>query len=164
MRDIGGLIVVDFIDLEDEKNRKKIYDEMKKELRKDRAKMTVLPMTEFGLMQITRQRIRQSVQLSFSESCPMCGGSGLVQSRTTTVNHIERWMRRFKSEENEHRLKLRVHPIVAEYLTHGTISRLTKMQFKLFVKVKLISDQTLMPDEFRFISIKQDKDITEKYK
>lgn len=164
LRDIGGLIVVDFIDLEDEKNRKKIYDEMKKELRKDRAKMTVLPMTEFGLMQITRQRIRQSVQLSFSESCPMCGGSGLVQSRTTTVNHIERWMRRFKSEENEHRLKLRVHPIVAEYLTHGTISRLTKMQFKLFVKVKLISDQTLMPDEFRFISIKQDKDITEKYK
>lgn len=164
LRDIGGLIVVDFIDLEDEKNRKKIYDEMKKELRKDRAKMTVLPMTEFGLMQITRQRIRQSVQLSFSESCPMCGGSGLVQSRTTTVNHIERWMRRFKAEENERRLKLRVHPIVAEYLTHGTISRLTKMQFKLFVKVKLVSDQTLMPDEFRFISIKHDKDITEKYK
>jgi ribonuclease G len=164
LRDIGGLIVVDFIDLEDEKNRKKIYDEMKKELRKDRAKMTVLPMTEFGLMQITRQRIRQSVQLSFSESCPMCGGTGLVQSKTSTVNQIERWIKRFKSERHEYRLELRVNPTIAEYLTHGTISRLTKMQFKLFVKLKLVSDQTLMHDDFRFFSIRQKRDITEEYK
>jgi ribonuclease G len=98
LRDIGGLIVVDFIDLEDDKNQKKIYDEMKKELRRDRAKVTVLPMTEFGLVQITRQRIRQSVQLSFSEACPMCGGTGQVQSKTSTMNQIERWIKRFKME------------------------------------------------------------------
>jgi len=164
LRDIGGLVVVDFIDLEDEKNKKKIYDEMKKELRKDRAKVTVLPMTDFGLVQITRQRIRQSLQLSFSEGCPMCGGTGLVQSKTSTMNQIERWIKRFKTEKREYRLELRVNPVIAEYLSVGTISRLTKLQFKFFVKMKLIPDPALPADEFKFYSVKQKKEITDQYK
>ncbi|MEK6756500.1 MAG: Rne/Rng family ribonuclease [Bacteroidota bacterium] len=163
LRDIGGIIVADFIDLEDEKNKKKVYDEMKKELKKDRAKATVLPMTEFGLVQITRQRIRQTVQLSLSDACPTCGGTGLVQSKTTTINQIERWIRRFKSESREFRLELRVNPHVAAILSHGTISRLTKIMFKLFVKIKLIPDPALPMDEFRFISVRQKKDITDQY-
>lgn len=164
LRDIGGLVIVDFIDLEDEKNKKKIYDEMKKELRRDRAKVTVLPMTEFGLVQITRQRIRQSVQLSFSESCPMCGGTGLVQSKTSTMNQIERWIKRFKTEKHEYRLELRVNPVIAEYLSSGTISRLTKLQFKFFVKIKLISDPALAADEFKYFSVKQQKEVTDQYR
>jgi ribonuclease G len=164
LRDIGGLVIVDFIDLEDEKNKKKIYDEMKKELRKDRAKVTVLPMTEFGLVQITRQRIRQSVQLSFTEGCPMCGGTGLVQSKTSTMNQIERWIKRFKTEMHEFRLELKVNPLIAEYLSVGTISRLTKLQFKFFVKVKLIPDPALPAEEFKFFSVRQKKDITDQYR
>jgi len=164
LRDIGGIIVIDFIDLDDERNKKKVYDEVKKELRKDRAKVTVLPLTEFGLMQLTRQRIRQSVHLSFSEACPTCAGTGLVQSKTTTMNTIERWIRRFKSESREFRLLLRVNPSIAEYLMHGTISRLTRIMFKFFVKIKLEPDSTLQVDEFRFISLKRKKDITEEYK
>jgi len=164
LRDIGGIIVIDFIDLDDEKNRKKVYDEVKKELKRDRAKATVLPMTEFGLMQITRQRIRQNVQMSLSDACPTCGGTGLVQSKTTTLNQIERWIRRFKSESREFRLQLHVNPNTAGYLTQGTISRLTKIMFKFFVKVKVVPDQALAMDDFRFISVKQNKDITEQYK
>ncbi|HOV98621.1 MAG TPA: Rne/Rng family ribonuclease [Bacteroidota bacterium] len=164
LRDIGGLIIIDFIDLDDEKNRKKIYDEVKKELRKDRAKVTVLPLTEFGLMQITRQRIRQNVQMSFSEPCPMCGGTGIIQSKSTTMNQIERWIRRFKANAKEYRLELHVHPTLADYLTRGTLSRLIKIQVKFFVKIKLVKDNNIAPDEFRFISIKQQKDITELYK
>ena len=163
LRDIGGIIVIDFIDLEDEKNKKKIYDEMKKELRKDRAKVTVLPMTEFGLVQITRQRIRQNVQLSFTESCPTCAGTGLVQSKTTTINEIERWIRRFKSETREFRLQLKVNPAIAEFLSKGTISRLTKVMFKFFVRIKLVPDSAIPMDEFRFISVKQGKDITDQF-
>ena len=163
LRDIGGIIVIDFIDLEDEKNKKKVHDEMKKELKKDRAKATVLPLTEFGLMQITRQRIRQTVQLSLSDACPACGGTGLVQSKTTTINQIERWIRRFKSESHEFRLELRVNPNVAGFLTHGTISRLTKIMFKFFVRIKLTPDPALPMDEFRFISARQKKDITDQY-
>lgn len=164
LRDIGGIIVIDFIDLEDEKNKKKIYDELKKELRKDRAKVTVLPMTEFGLVQMTRQRIRQNVQLSFTEPCPTCAGTGMVQSKTTTINEIERWIRRFKTESREFRLQLRVNPTIAEFLSKGTISRLTKIMFKFFVRIKLIADPSIPIDEFRFISVKQGKDITDQYK
>ncbi len=163
LRDIGGIIVIDFIDLDDEKNKKKVYDELKKELRKDRAKVTVLPMTEFGLVQITRQRIRQNVQLSFSDSCPTCGGTGLVQSKTTTINEIERWIKRFKSESREFRLQLKVNPAIADFLSKGTISRLTKVMFKFFVRIKLVADSTVPMDEFRFISVKQSKDITDQF-
>jgi len=164
LRDVGGIIVIDFIDLEEEKNRKKLFDEIRKELKRERAKVTVLPMTEFGLVQMTRQRIRQNVTLSFSEACPTCGGTGLVQSKRTTINHIERWIRRFKTETREFRLRLRVHPTVAEYLTNGTISRLTRIKFKFFVTIKLIPDNTVPVDEFRFFSLRQKKDITEQFR
>jgi len=164
LRDLGGIIVIDFIDIAEEKNKKKVYDELKKEFRKDRAKVTVLPMTEFCLVQITRQRIRQSIIHSFTEPCPVCGGSGLIQSKTTIVSQIERWIRRFKSESKEFRLILRVHPSIAQHLTDGTISRLTKIKLRFFVQIKLEEDKGLAIDEFRFISRKQDKDITTQYK
>ncbi len=163
LRDIGGLIIVDFIDMQDEKNKKKIYDEIKKELRKERAKVTVLPMSEFGLVQMTRQRIRQNVQMSFSEACPTCGGTGIVQSKMTTVNQIERWIKRFKTGSREFRLELHVNPTIADYLKQGTISRLTKIMFKFFVKIKLVPDPKLPLDEFHFISVKQGKDVTAQF-
>ncbi len=163
IRDIGGIIVIDFIDLEDEKNRKKVYDELRKEFKKDRAKVTVLPMTELGLIQITRQRIRQNILHSFSEPCPVCGGGGLVESKSSIVNHIERWIKRFKSESREFRLVLKVHPTLAQYLKEGTINRLVKMMVKYIVRIKLEEDETLQTSDFRFISIKQKKDITDQY-
>jgi len=98
LRDIGGLIVVDFIDLEDEKNRKKIYDELKKEFKKDRAKVAMLPMTDFGLMQITRQRIRENIIQSFNEECPYCHGTGLLTRRSHLIHEIEEWVKRFTNK------------------------------------------------------------------
>lgn len=164
LRDIGGIIVIDFIDLEDERNKKKVYDELRKEFRKDRARVTVLPMTEFGLVQVTRQRNRQNILLSFSEPCPTCGGSGLVQSKSSVVNQIERWIRRFKTESKEFRLELKIHPSVAEFLREGTISRLTKIMFKFFVRIKVVEEPKMSAGEFRFFSPRQNKDITDKYK
>lgn len=164
LRDIGGIIVIDFIDLEDERNKKKVYDEMRKEFRKDRARVTVLPMTEFGLVQITRQRNRQNILLSFSEPCPVCGGAGIVQSKSAIVSQIERSIRRFRTETHERRLIVRVTPPLAVYLREGTISKLTKMMFTHFMRIKLEEDTKLSMGEFRLISPKQDKDVTEKYK
>ncbi len=163
LRDIGGIIVIDFIDLEDERNKKKVWEELRKEFRKDRAKVTVLPMTEFGLVQITRQRIRQSILHSFTEQCPTCGGSGTVQSRTTTFNQLERWLARFREESNERRLVLRVGPALAGTLDEGRISRLMKLMFRFFVHIKLESDATVPPGEFYFSSVKEEKDITEQF-
>jgi ribonuclease G len=163
LRDMGGIIVVDFIDLDDEKNKKKVYDELRKEFRRDRAKVTVLPMTEIGLVQITRQRIRQNILHSFSEPCPVCGGGGMVQSTSSIVNQIERWIRRFRTESKELRLRLQVHPNIAGYLNEGTISRLTKMKFRYRIFVKLEENPKLSIAEFHFFSVKQDKDITTQF-
>lgn len=163
LRDIGGIVVIDFIDLEDERNKKKVYDELKKEFKKDRAKVTVLPLTEFGIAQITRQRIRQSILHSFSEPCPVCGGGGLVLSKSSVLNHIERWIRRFKADSRERRIKLRVHPSMSAFLREGTLSRSTKLMFRFRLILKTEEDPSIGVDEFQVYSFKQKKDITDKY-
>ncbi len=163
LRDIGGLIVVDFIDLYDEKNRKKVYDELKKEMKKDRAKSVVLPMTQFGLVQMTRQRIRQQVVQTISEPCPICSGSGLVQSKSTVVRNIERWIQRFKEGSREFRLTLSANPSIIDYLTEGEMSRLTRMMLKYFVRIKVVPDDSLPVEEFHFHSLRSQSDITDKF-
>jgi len=160
LRDIGGIIVVDFIDLEEDRNKKKVYEELRKEFRRDRAKITVLPMTEFGIMQITRQRVRQSILHSFTEACPACGGTGLVRSKTTTINQLDRWLRRFKAEGRERSIILRVNPELEETLTGGTFSLLRKMMAKHFLWITLETDTTIPPGEFRVSSKKEGQDIT----
>lgn len=164
LRDMGGIIVCDFIDLDDERNKRKVYEELKKEFRKDRAKVTVLPMTEFGLVQITRQRIRQAIVHSFSEQCPACGGTGLVQSKTTSLNQIERWISRFKAESGERRVTLKANSGIADALRVGTFSRIRRMMWKNHVWIDVEVDRSVPFGEFRFISPKQEKDITELYK
>ena len=165
LRDLGGIIVADFIDLDDERNRKKVYDELRKEFRKDRAKVTVLPMTEIGLVQITRQRIRQSVLHSFSEPCPVCGGGGLVQSRSSVINQIERAVKRFKSETRELRLQITVHPTLAEFLREGgTFNRLRKMMFRYRILLSVEEDPKSPASEFRLYSPKQQADVTQQFK
>ncbi|MEO5928874.1 MAG: Rne/Rng family ribonuclease [Candidatus Kapaibacterium sp.] len=163
LRDIGGLIVVDFIDLYDEKNRKKVYDELKREMKRDRAKSVVLPMTQFGIVQMTRQRIRQQVVQTISEPCPVCAGSGLVQSKSTVIRNIERWLARFREGSREFRLTLTANPTIIDYLTEGSPSRLTKLMLKYFVRVKVVLDESLPVDEFHFFSLRQQADITDKF-
>lgn len=162
LRDIGGIIVVDFIDLQDEKNRKKIYDELKKEFKKDRAKSNVVPMTEFGLIQITRQRIRPSVLHTISEGCPTCGGTGIVQSKFNTITSIERWVKRFKAQANERKLELRVHPSIAQMLNEGKLfSTRTKWMLRYFMHIVIVPDQTVHMNDFKCISPARDgADVT----
>jgi len=164
LRDIGGIIVCDFIDLDDEKNKRKVFEELKKEFRRDRAKVTVLPMTEFGLVQITRQRVRQNILHSFTEPCPACGGTGLVRSKTSTLNSLERWISRFKSETNEKRVIIKVGPDLAMLLRQGTISRVRRIMLKYFVWIKVEADPTIPLGEFRCISVRQGKDVTDQFK
>lgn len=160
LRDIGGLIVVDFIDLEDEKNRKKIFDELKKEFRKDRAKIAMLPMTDFGLMQITRQRIGHNIVQSMYEPCPYCNGTGLLTKRSNLIHEIEDWLKRYKNEGRYKSLTLRVHPSLGRKLREGTVSTLTKIQFKYFVRIKLVEDEDMSPQKFEFIATKTDEVLT----
>ncbi|HOI30569.1 MAG TPA: Rne/Rng family ribonuclease [Melioribacteraceae bacterium] len=163
LRDIGGLIVVDFIDLEDEKNRKKIYDELKKEFKKDRAKTALLPMTEFGLMQITRERVRENIVQSMTEVCPYCQGTGLMTKKSNLMHEIEAWLKRYKMEGKFNSLILRVHPSLGEKLNQGFISTLKKIQLKYFVKITLDQSEKINPQHFRFVAKKTNEDITDEF-
>ncbi len=165
LRDIGGIIVVDFIDMLDQKNAKKVYDSMKAELRNDRAKSNILPMSDFGIMQITRERIRPSLMQRMGDQCPACGGTGVVQARFTTINQIERWLRKYALQHpmKFQQLDLYVSPTVVEPLQNSDLKTELKwfLQDMLFVQVK--PDESLRSDDFRFYNRKNNKDITAEY-
>ena len=160
LRDLSGLIVIDFIDMRFEENRKKVYHEIRKELRKDRAKVAVAPITEFGLLEMTRQRIRLSLLDSMSEECPTCHGSGRIISKETLVTRIDHWLRRYKSKYRSLRLRLQLHPENAQYLSGEKKHILRGLMWQNFVHLKIEENVELPQDEFRFLRTKDGADVT----
>ncbi len=161
LRDIGGIIVVDFIDLRDNKNRKKIYDELKKEFKKDQAKTNVIGMSDFGLVQITRQRIRPSVVNSVSKVCPMCGGTGSVVSQDTIVTDIESWISKFKYSTDYRAVDIYVNPYLRSFLCKGVFSPRWKWMLKYKLKITFIADETISLNEFKATLSGSDLEITD---
>ncbi len=98
LRDLSGIILVDFIDVSQDQNRKKIFNEMKKETRRDRSKTVIYPLTQLSLMQITRQRVNQNISEKTSETCPVCLGLGRIPSKAVVLNNIERWLKKFREK------------------------------------------------------------------
>lgn len=160
LRDIGGLIVIDFIDLEDDRNRKKVYDELRKEFKKDRAKVSVLPMSDFGLIEITRQRVRQNIMQTINEVCPYCLGSGVLTKKSHIIHEIEEWLTKFRSARDERSLLLKCNPNVCQSLKEGRISTLLKMQLKFKTRIKLTEDKLLQVDQFKFYLSKDKTEVT----
>ncbi len=163
IRDNAGIIIIDFIDVNNENSRKKLYLAMKKELSRDRAKAVVYPLTQLCIMQLTRQRINQNINEKLTENCPMCHGRGRIQSKSFLISSIERWLKNFRTHSKEFRVVLNVHPHVASYLTEGTISRLSKLMLKYFVKIKVLQNEHIPIDSFKFESVRRNKDITQEY-
>lgn len=161
LRDIGGIIVVDFIDLRDNKNRKKIYDELKKEFKKDQAKTNVIGMSDFGLIQITRQRIRPSVVNSVSKVCAMCGGTGSVVSQDTIVTDIESWISKFKYSTEYRAVDIYVNPYLRSFLCKGFFSQRWNWMLKYKIKITFIADETISLNEFKATLTGSDLEITD---
>jgi ribonuclease G len=161
LRDIGGIIVVDFIDLRDAKNRKKIYDELKKEFKKDQAKTNVIGMSDFGLIQITRQRIRPSVVNSVSKVCPMCGGSGSVVSQDTIITDLESWLSKFKYSTEYRAVDVYVNPYLRSFLCKGIFSQRWRWIFKFRIRITFIADNTISLNEFKATLAGSDLEITD---
>ncbi|MFU8858977.1 MAG: Rne/Rng family ribonuclease [Cyclonatronaceae bacterium] len=161
LRDIGGIIVVDFIDLQDDGNRKKVYDELKKEFRKDRAKTNLLPMSDFGLVQITRQRIRPSVVKSVSLVCPMCGGSGSIVSQNTVLSDIETWLSKYAINYKKRSIELYVNPYFHSLLTRGIISQRIKWMFKYRVNIAVLPDESVSLNEYKVMLTGTEVEITQ---
>jgi len=132
LRDMGGIIVIDFIDMNLAINRRKLFEKMREEMKKDRAKHNILPPSKFGLVQITRQRVRTETNIEILEKCPSCSGTGEIKPSSILVDEIENNIRYLVQEQNEKKLILRVHPFIHAYITKGVFS----LRWKWFLKYK----------------------------
>ena len=165
LRDIGGIIVIDFIDMHDERNRKKLVDAMIDQVRHDRAKISISPqISEFGLIEMTRQRVRPNLLHTHSEPCPTCDGTGRVMGPDTTITKIERWLRRAYAGNGDRRFRLRVHPEVAAYMRAENGSRLKDMRKATKARVDIVEDEDMTRQDYRFISVRRDLDVTAEYR
>ncbi len=160
LRDLSGLIVIDFIDMQLHENRKKVYLELRKELKKDRAKVAVAPISEFGILEMTRQRIRLSLLDSMSNECPSCQGSGRIISQETLITRIDHWLRRYKSKNFSFRLRLQLHPENAAYLNDEKKHILRGLMWQNFVHLKIEESSNVQRDSFIFLRTKDGVDIT----
>jgi ribonuclease G len=158
LRDMGGIIVVDFIDLYKAENRKKLFDKLKDAMSKDRAKHKILPPSKFGLVQITRQRVRPEMNIVTVEQCPACAGTGEVEATVLVIDHIENNVSYFLKEQNEPALTIRVHPFIEAFINKGVVSLKSKwwLKYKKPIKVKADSSYHLL--EYRFFN-KQEEEI-----
>ncbi len=148
LRDIGGIVVIDFIDLRQANDRKKILNELKKELSRDRSASDILPMNDFGLIALTRKRVRPSLLYQFSEVCPRCGGVGRVVSKSSMLTQIERKIQQIKNETGRRKFLLRVPPDMLDYLTKGIGSRIRRLMFKYLITVEVVADTEVGNENF----------------
>ncbi len=149
LRDLGGIIVVDFIDMKLMDNKKKLADAMEEFMRIDRAKHAVLPISKFGLMQITRQRMKPELAINTTEVCPSCDGTGKISSALILEDEIEKNLSYLIMQRHKG-LTIEVHPILHSYLTKGLPSRRLKWRWKYKQRIKIKANNAYHLTEFRF--------------
>ncbi|MBK7872557.1 MAG: Rne/Rng family ribonuclease [Saprospiraceae bacterium] len=157
LRDIGGIIIIDFIDMKNNEHRKELMKEMKDYMKKDRAQHTILPLSKFGLMQITRQRVRPEVKINTAEVCPTCNGTGKINASILLLDDIERDMNFIIQSQIKSKIKLEVHPYVEAYLKKGLPNKQMKwyMQHHKWIRVQANSDFPLT--KYRFFDENEDE-------
>ena len=163
LRDVGGIIVCDFIDMEDPEDRERVVHEMKSHLGRDRARSKVFGISELGLLQMSRQRVRPSLFQAMTEPCPSCGGTGRVLSPETVVRRIERAVRRAGTEGENRELTVRVHPEVALYLLEKEPEFLKSLRKEAGVDLDVRDDPLMGLDEYRLLAAPAATDVTGKY-
>lgn len=157
LRDMGGIIVIDFIDMREEKNRKLLFEKMKEAMKGDRAKYTVLPPSKFGLVQITRQRVRPEMEIITAETCPSCGGGGKVQAPILLMDEIENKLKYVLSSTSLKQIVVCVHPFVEAYINKGWFSSVRKKwQKELGKKIEVRPMMAYQFLEYGFLDKKGD--------
>ena len=162
LRDMGGIIVVDFIDMALAENRQKLYERMCENMQHDRAKHNILPLSKFGLMQITRQRVRPAMNINVEEECPTCGGTGKIKASLLFVDMIENKIDMMVNRLKIKKFYLHIHPFVEAYINKGFLSRKLLWNLKYGFGVHLIPNQQLSFLEYKFYDKdKQEIDMKE---
>ena len=166
LRDMGGIIVVDFVDMKLAEDRQMLYARMCKNMQKDRAKHNILPLSKFGLMQITRQRVRPAMDVNVEEECPTCHGSGKIKSSILFTDQLESKIDRLVNKIGIKKFYLHVHPYVAAYINKGVVSLKMKWQMKYGLGVRVVPSQKLafLQYEFydadrQFIDMQEEMDV-----
>ena len=150
LRDMGGIIVVDFIDMDKSENRQKLYERMTENMEHDRAKHNILPLSKFGLMQITRQRVRPVTDMPVEERCPTCFGKGKVQSSILFTDTLESKIDTLVNNTGVRKFTLHIHPYVAAYVNKGFISMYRRWQMKYGLGIRVVPNQNLAFLEYHF--------------
>lgn len=163
LRDVGGIIVADFIDMETKANRDRVLQELRTHLGRDRARTRAYAVSELGLIEMTRQRVRPSLWASMTRECPTCHGTGRVFSPEVVTRRLERALRRAGSDKKERRLAIRLHPDVALYLLEEEPKLVGNIGRQGGLELEVRDDPMLRLDEFRLLSRPAGRDVTELY-
>lgn len=157
LRDIGGLIIIDFIDMRRGEHRKVLYQRMQEFMSQDTAQHTILPLSKFGLMQITRQRVRPEVSIKTAEVCPSCNGTGKVTPTLLTIDDLERDLEIVIKMRPKAKLEIKIHPFLFAYLKKGFPSRQMNwfMKYKKWVKIQ--ADQNLPINQYKFFDAAEEE-------
>lgn len=150
LRDMGGIIVVDFIDMSLAEDKQKLYERMCQNMQRDRAKHTILPLSKFGLMQITRQRVRAVINVPVDETCPTCFGKGTIPPSILITDKLESKIAYIVEEMQKKQFKLHIHPYVEAFISKGLLPLKWKWKFKYGWGVRIIPDQSLPFLSYKF--------------
>ena len=158
LRDMGGIVIIDFIDMDKAENRKKLFDVMTEAMKPDKARHTILPLSKFGLMQITRQRVRPVMEVDVQEKCPMCDGTGHIKQSLVVVDEIESNLKYLRTSLNESRFTIVMHPYIHAYLTKGGLKSLRmKWMWRHKVRLTMKSSEQYSLLEYHFFNANGDE-------
>jgi len=164
LRDIGGIIVIDFIDMEVEENRRKVYNEFRNLLRKDRSRVRVYPMSDLGIIEVSRKRVRPSLLHYYSEECPYCTGRGKVLSLESMAMKIEHWIRRIGGgKKRENGILFKLNPVLGVYLREERFDHINQLGTTYRVRVEVIDDPRLQREEFEVYSLDGERNLKAAY-
>ncbi len=150
LRDMGGIIVIDFIDMGKAEHRQRLFDKMKECMSIDRAKHTILPLSKFGLMQITRQRVRPAMTVDTMETCPVCHGTGKAEPAILVIDKIEDMLEYYVRDKKQRYVVLKVHPFVGAYLRRGLFSQRWRWMFRFRIGLRIVDVPSYYIYEYHF--------------
>lgn len=163
LRDIGGIIVIDFIDMEDETNRRKVTGEMRKALKRDKTKAKVLRISELGLVEMTRKRAGPSLVQAFCDPCPTCDGTGRVLSMDSVAMRLERWLKRAADKLEGQHIQIRVNPAVAEHLSMKWLDLFSRVSHDKRMGIELKEDLSIKVDDYKVFLLETSREITKDF-
>ena len=163
LRDVGGIIVVDFIDMDNKSHQDKVMQELRTGLNRDRARTRAFHLSDLGLVEMTRQRVRPSLYHALTETCTHCDGSGRVFTPETVVRRVERAIRRAAVERQEKQITIRMHPAVALHILEEEPQFLRRLENTYGIELELRDDPLMRQDEYRLLAGRADTDVTSKY-